>query len=231
MVMVLVGALAAACVRKEEPKEEPAPSSKAAYVVPPEPARSALALNPTASYTIVAVASDKCLQYAGAVEDIGARAEIRTCDGSKAQQFTLQPAPGGYQSIVNAQSKKCLDVAALSTEDGAAVQQWDCNGGANQQWIVADASPDTIRLVARHSGKVLDVAQEKTEDGAQLVQWSWKSSSNQGFKLKLVGPEAGDGPGKGGESKKAGKGKPDKSKPADKGKKSGKPAPAPARQL
>jgi len=220
--MVLAGALASSCVQKDERKEEPAPVIKATPPAPPpEPVRSALTLSPTANYTITAAASAKCLQYVGAVATIGARAEIRTCDGSKAQQFTLQAIPGGYQTIVNAQTNKCLDVAAMSPDDGASVQQWECNGGPNQQWIIADAGPGTIRLVARHSGKVLDVKGDGADDGTPLIQYGWKSSPNQQFKLKVVGPETTDAPAKGDPVKKAGKAdkpKPDKSKKADKSK-------------
>lgn len=220
MVMVLASALAASCIQKEERKEEPTPVIKALPPAPPpEPVRSALPLSPAASYTIVGAASDKCLQYVGAPAPVAARAEIRTCNGSKAQQFTLQPIPGGYQTLVNAQSNKCLDVAELSTADAAPVNLYDCNGGPNQQWIVADAGPGTIRLVARHSGKVLDVKDDKTEDGAVMIQYGWKSSPNQQFKLKAVAPQTTDASSKDGQGPKADKGKKaDKADKADKAK-------------
>lgn len=162
-----------------------------------------MAISPTASYSIVAVASNKCLQYvAGA--PAGARAEIRTCDGSKPQLFNLRPVPGGYQEIVNVPNNDCLDVTAFSQDDGGDVVRWGCNGGANQQWIVADAGSDAIRLVARHSGKVLSIEEGKTSDGALVNQSSWKSGANQRFKLQAVGGKTPEGMGKAGDDGGAG---------------------------
>jgi hypothetical protein len=198
MVMALAVVLAAGCI--DQKQEEPKPAAPAAApAIPPEPPRSAMQVSPTAAYTVVGAASNKCLQYvAGGAAD-GARAEIRTCDGSKAQLFTLRAVPGGYYEFLSAQgANECLDVPAFSQDDGAAVQQWTCNGGANQQWIVADAGPDAIRLVARHSGKVLAVNGENTGDGSLVGQWGWKSGSNQRFKLQTLAAKPADTKDKGG---------------------------------
>jgi Ricin-type beta-trefoil lectin domain len=197
MVMALAGVLAAGCI---DQKEEPKPAAPAAAAaLPPEPPRSAMQVSPTTSYTVVGAASNKCLQYvAGGAAD-GARAEIRTCDGSKAQSFTLRAVAGGYYEFVSALgTNECLDVPAFLQEDGAGVQQWQCNGGANQHWIIADAAPDAIRLVAQHSGKVLAVNGENTGDGSLVGQWAWKSGSNQRFKLQPVVTKAAETKDKGG---------------------------------
>jgi hypothetical protein len=191
--LVVLGAavVAAGCIKKEEPPPEetkPAPPP----APPPEPPRSALKIDPGASYTIVGVGSSKCLQFVGANTD-DARGEIRTCNASKAQQFHLQPVAGGYVSIVNALSGKCIDVGNESVDDSSPVGQFPCHGRANQNWIVADAGPDTIKLVARHSGKVLDVGNEDTADGALIGQYHWQSHANQQWRLKLVGDAGGAG--------------------------------------
>jgi hypothetical protein len=209
MVMFLAFALTSACI--EQKQDEPKPAAPVAPPAPPpEPPRSAMAISPTTSYSIVAVASNKCLQYvAGAPQ--GARAEIRTCDGGKPQLFTLRPVAGGYQEIVNALTNDCMGVTAFVLDEGGTVVRWVCDGGANQQWIVADAGPDAIRLVARHSGKVLGVEDSKSADGTLVSQYSWTSGANQRFKLQAVGgkpPEnkgKGDVGGAGGKSGKAGK--------------------------
>ncbi len=194
MFLTLAVALAAGCI--DQKQEAPQPAAPApAPAIPPEPPRSATPISPTASYSVVGVASNKCLQYVAGTPE-GARAEIRTCNGSKAQLFNLRPVSGGYYEIVSAQgTNECLDVPAFSQEDGAPVQQWTCNGGANQQWIVADAGPDAIRLVAQHSGKVLAVNGENTGDGSLLGQWAWKSGSNQKFKLLAAGTKPLDAKG------------------------------------
>jgi len=222
MFLTLAVALAAGCIDQKQDAPQPAAPAPAP-AIPPEPARSATPISPTASYSVVGAASNKCLQYvAGAPE--GARAEIRACDGSKGQLFNLRAVPGGYVELVSAQgTNECLDVPAFSQDDGAPVQQWTCNGGANQQWIVADAGPDAIRLVARHSGKVLAINGENTGDGSLLGQWAWKSGSNQRFKLLAAGTKpidakggaggaaGSDGkPAKGAKVAKAGKTKPAK---------------------
>jgi len=173
-------------------------------------------VSPTTSYTVVGAASNKCLQYvAGGAAD-GARAEIRTCDGSKAQSFNLRAIAGGYYEFVSALgTNECLDVPAFGQDDGAPVQQWTCNGGANQHWIIADAGPDAIRLVAQHSGKVLGVNGENTGDGSLLGQWAWKSGSNQRFKLQpVVAKVAADSKDKGGTGAGGKSGKTKKSKTA-----------------
>jgi len=207
MLVTLAVALAAGCIDQKQETPAPAPAA-AAPAIPPEPPRSALVISPTTSYSVVGVASNKCLQYiAGAPE--GARAEIRTCNGSKAQLFNLRPVSGGYYEIVSVQgTNECLDVPAFLQDDGAGVQQWTCNGGANQHWIVADAGPGAIRLVAQHSGKVLAINGENTGDGSLLGQWAWKSGSNQRFKLVAAGAKptdatSGSGGAAGGDSKPA----------------------------
>jgi hypothetical protein len=228
MFLTLAVALAAGCI--DQKQDAPPPAAPApAPAIPAEPPRSATPISPTASYSVVGAASNKCLQYvAGAPE--GARAEIRTCDGSKGQLFSLRAVPGGYVELVSAQgTNECLDVPAFSQEDGAPVQQWTCNGGANQQWIVADAGPDAIRLVARHSGKVLAINGENTGDGSLLGQWGWKSGSNQRFKLLAAGTKPVDAKAKGGSGGQGGtEGSDGKSAKGAKAAKAGKTKPAKA---
>jgi hypothetical protein len=192
--LTLAVALAAGCI--DQKQDAPAPAAPApAPAIPPEPPRSAMAISPTTGYTVVGAASNKCVQYVAGTPE-GARTEIRTCNGSKAQLFNLRPVPGGYYEIVSAQgTNECLDVPAFEQDDGAPVQQWTCNGGANQHWIVADAGPDAIRLVAQHSGKVLAINGENTGDGSLLGQWAWKAGSNQRFKLLAAGAKPGEAKG------------------------------------
>ena len=180
----LAAASVSGCVQQDDKKEEPAPPPPA---TPPEPARSAVAIDAKVTYA-VATAGGKCLQFGGGSKADTAQAEIATCNGSPAQQFKVQAIPGNYYTLVNVNSDKCLDVAAFNSADTAKVQQYACNGGANQNWIVADGGPGMIRLVARHSGKVLAVTGAGAADGTVVGQQSWTSAPNQQFKLK--GPAA-----------------------------------------
>jgi hypothetical protein len=217
-VLLCATAVAAGCIKKEEPPEEAKPAAPPAP--PPEPPRSALKIDPAANTTIVGVASDKCVQFAGANTD-DARAEIRTCNGSKAQQFHLQSVAGGYVTIVNALSGKCLEINKDSVEDSAPAGQAACQGRPSQQWIVADGVGDTIKLVARHSGKVLDIANEEKADGALMGQYPWHGQPNQQFRLKVVADATGAGAPKEGAAGAPGK---DAGKPHKGGAKEAKPA-------
>ena len=211
--VVLAATLVAGCIAKEEKPEPKADETSAAAVAcapvlpPAEPERAKLTLDPAATYTIVGAQSEKCLQPADVAVD-GARLQIASCNGSKAQQFKMIPIPGEHYSIANVQSGKCFDVASASVDNGAAIQQFPCHGGLNQQWMFADGGSGTIRVAARNSGKVLDVAEEKTVDGTPVSQWDWKSSGNQPFRLKPAGAAAvaaKDVAGAGDKKSKAGK--------------------------
>jgi hypothetical protein len=59
-----------------------------------------------------------------------AKIQLWTCNGTGAQQFTLN----GAGDIVNAQSGKCPDIQSFNTADGAKLIQWTCTGSSNQKW-------------------------------------------------------------------------------------------------
>jgi hypothetical protein len=174
-----------ACVEQGEPEKQQAP---AAPVVPPEPQRSALVIKGDATYALMAVGANKCVQFQGQSTGDGARAQIATCAETAAQQFKLQAVTGGYQSIINVKSSLCLEIAGSSHDNGAAVQQSACRATPNQQWIIADAPEGNVRLVARHSGKVIDVQGAVATEFTNLIQWPYSGDPNQRFKLKSVTP-------------------------------------------
>ncbi len=177
-------ALTAGCVENEDKKASSAPVEPAA-VTPPEPARAVVSISPSTEYAI-ATASGKCLQFSGGSKEDQAQAEVATCNGGKAQMFSLQTVPGGYYALINANSGKCLDVAAFGMGDNAQVQQYACNAGQNQNWIVATGTAGSVRLVARHSGKALSVEGNAAGDAgvAKVTQLTAGSGANQQFKIK-----------------------------------------------
>ena len=63
--MAVVGGmiLAPGCIPKEEKKEGTKATPAPPAPPPPEPARSALKITPGASYTLLAVESNKCVQF------------------------------------------------------------------------------------------------------------------------------------------------------------------------
>ncbi|MGK3987840.1 RICIN domain-containing protein [Sorangium sp. So ce136] len=191
LLIVLAATLAGACAL------DPAMDADAAEEG--EASTAGLSVDPGATYAIVGVDSDKCVQIAGASAANRASVEIGTCNQSAAQQFRVQATSDGYYTVRNVGSGKCLDVDARSTTDGAPIVQYDCHGSPNQQWAIADTSGGAVRFTARHSGKVLDVTGRGKTDGTKVAQWSWRAGPNQQFKLTTAATGTGGGtPGAGG---------------------------------
>ncbi len=193
-VATLAVAVASGCVENDDKKAPPPPVEPAA-VVPPEPGRAAVSIDPAVAYTIT-TASGKCLQFSGGSKDDTAQAETVNCNGSKAQQFNLQTVPGGYYTVINADSGKCLDIPAFNMTDNAVAQQYQCNGGQNQHWILAVGAAGNVRLVARHSGKALTVSDSGGGDASvgKVTQTAAGAGANQQFRVKgPTPPEAAGG--------------------------------------
>jgi hypothetical protein len=190
--VVLAAGLLAGCTKKETGEADPGAGAQVEppFLPPPEPARAAVTPRTDTRYTLVARASNKCLQLAGADGSDGAPAEIWECNGTELQAFTLQPVAGSYHNIVGVGSKKCLDVVAQASADSALVGQARCNGQPSQDWILADGTTGWLRIVSRQSGKVLDIADAETRDGARLNQQPWKELPHQEFQLVPVGAAA-----------------------------------------
>jgi rhamnogalacturonyl hydrolase YesR len=153
----------------------------------------ALTVDSGATYTIVGVASGKCVAIAGASLANSARAILATCASSTSQRFKFPVASGSYYNIVNVASGKCLDVQSKSTANGAAIIQYTCNGGTNQQWSVTTNTNGSVKLTARHSGKVMQPNQGASADGTYMVQSASSSVPYQQFNLAGTGGAAGSG--------------------------------------
>jgi hypothetical protein len=146
--------------------------------------RSYLTISPNAVYQIKSAATGKCIGIAGNSAANNAAAEVRTCDGSAGQNFTLASVAGGYYAIKNSNSLKCLDVTGKSTADGAVIIQYTCSASAtNQQWAIADTSGGMVRLTSRNSNKVMEVSLGATADGTAVVQRKWNGATYQQFQL------------------------------------------------
>ena len=74
--------------------------------------------------------NNKCMDVAAGSTANGAVVQLYTCNGTGAQQFTLNAAG----DLVNPQSNKCVDIKDVNANDGAKLQLWDCAGTANQKW-------------------------------------------------------------------------------------------------
>jgi glucosylceramidase len=117
----------------------------------------------------------KCLDVAGASSANGTAVQLYDCNGTAAQQWTVQP-DGSVQAL-----GKCLDVTSGSTADGAKVQLYDCNGTGAQQWSYNPSTGDVVNTAA---DKCLDVTDNSSANGARAQIWSCTGAANQKWTLR-----------------------------------------------
>ncbi|WP_433081268.1 RICIN domain-containing protein [Dactylosporangium sp. CA-052675] len=67
--------------------------------------------------------SNKCLDVSGP--------SVKTCNGSSAQKWTINPNSAGETTFVNWQTGLCLD-----SNSAGSVYVLKCNGGAYQRWYL-----------------------------------------------------------------------------------------------
>ena len=151
-------------------------------------ATAEIILDPTASYSLVGVQSNKCVGPVGGSTTSGTRLDIEPCTGVANQRFRPESMGGGFFRLRNEVSGLCLDVSGVSPFDGAAVILFACSTGLNQQWSFADITGGSERMTARHSGKVLDVTGAVTTTGTLVEQWSSNGGANQHFTMNEALP-------------------------------------------
>ena len=122
----------------------------------------------SATGTITGLAG-KCLDVAGASTADGTAAQLYTCNGTAAQQWT-RSTDGTLRAL-----GKCLTTAAAGTADGTKVQIATCTGAASQQWSVSTAN-DIVNVPAN---KCLDVTGNVSTDATPTQIWTCTGASNQ----------------------------------------------------
>ena len=123
----------------------------------------------------------KCLDVDGGASADGTKIQLWDCNGTKAQQWTLE------DGALVAPSGKCLDVQWGGTASGTPVQLWTCNGSDAQKWRLergALVTPD---------GKCLDVQWAGTANGTPIQIWDCNGSDAQ--KWTFGGGGSPDAPG------------------------------------
>ncbi|MFD0635687.1 ricin-type beta-trefoil lectin domain protein [Catenulispora yoronensis] len=110
-----------------------------------------------------------CLDDYAASNANGTKADLYTCNGTPAQQWTV--AANGTLQI----NGKCLDITGAATGNGALIELWDCNGGGNQVW---QAQPNG-ELLNPVSGRCLDDPGFNATPGTQLDLWDCNAGANQ----------------------------------------------------
>jgi glucosylceramidase len=114
-----------------------------------------------------------CLDVAGGNATDGTTVDQYTCNGTSAQQWTVDP-DSTVQSI-----SKCLDVVSGGTADGTKVDLYSCNGTGAQVW---QPQPDGA-LYNPQSGKCLDDTGWSTTAGNALQIWDCAGTANQVWTL------------------------------------------------
>jgi chitinase len=117
--------------------------------------------------------SNLCLDIRGASSADGTPVQIYTCNGTTAQQWTVNS--NGTLTALG----KCLDVSAAGTANGTLVQLYTCNGTGAQSW----QPQSNGELINSNSGKCLDDTNLSTTPGTQSQIWTCAGSANQQWTL------------------------------------------------
>ncbi|MHA4777796.1 ricin-type beta-trefoil lectin domain protein [Streptomyces sp. MSC1_001] len=128
-----------------------------------------------------------CLDVQGGGKTNGTPVQIYTCNGSAAQQWTLE---GGEEDLHlrNVNSFKCLDVAGNASANGTKIQITDCYSTKGQSWKgdVRAASP----LKSLTTGKCLDLSAFTKSTDTRL--WDCNGTSAQKYLIKPTGHKGTD---------------------------------------
>ncbi|MET1071547.1 MAG: ricin-type beta-trefoil lectin domain protein [Umezawaea sp.] len=128
----------------------------------------------------------KCLDVAAASSANGTAVQLYDCNGSAAQQWTVE-SDGTLRAL-----GKCLDIKDNGTADGSKLQIWDCSASANKQWK-ANAAKDVVNPA---TGKCLDVTGNSSANGAPIQIWACGGGANQKWTVPTGGgttpPPTGD---------------------------------------
>src|ERR1700677_4736731 len=114
-----------------------------------------------------------CLDVAGGNATAGTAVDEYTCNGSTAQQWTVDP-NGTVQAMDG-----CLDIVSGGTADGTKVDLYTCNGTGAQVW----QHQSDGALYNPQSGKCLDDTNWSTSPGTQLQIWDCSGNANQVWTL------------------------------------------------
>lgn len=82
---------------------------------------------------LVSSQNGKCLQPVNGSLLQGDAVVQMTCDGSRAQQWTVKGISSTAVHLVNRNSQLCLD-ARGGAVNGTPIQQWTCNSISNEKW-------------------------------------------------------------------------------------------------
>ncbi len=113
-----------------------------------------------------------CLDVNGANTANGTKVDIYTCNGTNAQQWTVES-----NSTLQALGK-CLDVVGGGTANGSLVDLYACNGTGAQVW-----QPGANGSLVNPQSAPASTTPAATTPGTQVQIWSCTGSANQSWTL------------------------------------------------
>ena len=132
---------------------------------------------PLSSGAAITDSTGLCVDVQWAATDDGTPVQLWDCNGTAAQQWTLD----GSGQLVGL-AGKCLDVRWGDSTNGTPVQLYTCNGTAAQKWTYQGGQLIGV------GGKCLDVPGSHSAAGQTLQIWDCNGGSNQQFKLGDMTP-------------------------------------------
>jgi hypothetical protein len=99
-----------------------------------------------------------CMDIYGGGSANGTQVDEYACNGTGAQNFSVEPAGYGLVNLVNPQSGKCLDIAAGASNNGAMVELNQCNGTSSQKFEVQQVGSRLATFYNPMTARCLDVS-------------------------------------------------------------------------
>jgi hypothetical protein len=145
-------------------------------------------LDPSASYTLTAQHSGKCLEVAGGSTQDGAAVDQWDYRAAPSQQWQITPLGNGFCTVRSVASGLLLGVAGAAPGNGASVVQRAADAGPGQQWQITPVATGWFSLQNAASGRCLDIAggSAAVDDGVTAQVWEWYGGENQKWHLDVV---------------------------------------------
>ncbi|WP_443062626.1 polymorphic toxin type 27 domain-containing protein [Streptomyces sp. NBC_00390] len=135
----------------------------------------------------VRAAKGKCLDVEGAKKTNGTPVQVYTCNGSSAQQWTLEGDERDLH-LRNVNSQKCLDVSDGKADNGTKIQIWTCLNVPAQSWEANLRATTALKNVG--TGKCLDLHTFDNSQNSWL--WTCNGTGPQQFTIKPSGHKGTD---------------------------------------
>lgn len=156
-----------------------------AMIIPTIPVMAADNINGT--YVLYSgVGNNMVLDIQGASKNIRANAQIYSANGTKAQQFKIEPY-GKYYRIINVNSNMAVDVKGASKSNRANVQQYSWNKTNAQLWKFVSAGNGYYYIINVGSDMALDVQGAKNTSRTNVQQYCLNKTAAQKWKLVKLG--------------------------------------------